>query len=90
MEPVPVILRCPRGEEWPAGTFKSTVDYKKKVQSHDTIHWLCPAGHEFDLRKAVEKGMFTPDQALRMIAAAQRELPELRKEARRAKRKWKF
>lgn len=85
---LPVILRCPRGEEWPAESFKSTVEYEKKVQTHDTIHFLCPAGHVFTLRRAVEKGMFTPEQGLKLIASAQQRLPEARKEARRIKREY--
>ena len=69
---VPATLKCPRGEEWPATSFKSYVGFKEKVQSHDTITFGCPAGHTFTLKKAVEKGMFTQEQALKIIAAAQR------------------
>lgn len=89
MTDIPVILRCPRGDEWPAESFTTTMDFKAKVQTHETIRVICPAGHGFTLKKAVEKGMFTPDQALKIIAEAQRRLPEARKKARRLTREWK-
>lgn len=82
----PAILRCPRGEEWPSESFKSSLDYRGNVVTHDSIHIWCPAGHEFTLKKAVEKGMLTPEEGLKIIASAQKQLPELRKEAQRIKR----
>ena len=86
--PLPAILKCPssRGEEWPAESFKSYVSAKAKVITHEDITWLCPAGHTFTLKKAVEKGMFTPDEALKMIALAQKELPEAKRQVAKAVR----
>ncbi|KKK96505.1 hypothetical protein LCGC14_2662070 [marine sediment metagenome] len=85
----PLTLRCPWGEEWPGLSFKSLVALKEDIQTHDTITWLCPAGHSFTLKKAVKTGMFTPEQALTMIAEAQRRLPEARKEAKRLMREFR-
>ena len=85
----PLTLKCPRGEEWPGTSFISTVALKENVQTHDTINWLCPAGHSFTLKRAVQTGMFTPEQALIMIAEAQRRLPEARKEAKRLLRSFR-
>ena len=85
----PLTLRCPWGEEWPGPSFISTVTLKEDIQTHDTINWLCPAGHSFTLKKAVKTGMFTPEQALTMIAEAQRRLPEARKEAKRLLRSFR-
>ena len=77
MSELPLTLKCPRGEEWPATSFKSYVHIKEKVQSHDTITFECPAGHKFSLKKAVEKGMFNQEQALKIIASAQRARDDL-------------
>ncbi len=77
MSELPLTLKCPRGEEWPAMSFKSCVHIKEKVQSHDTITFECPAGHTFSLKKAVEKGMFNQEQALKIIAGAQRARDDL-------------
>ena len=85
----PLTLRCPWGEEWPGPSFISTVTLKEDIQTHDTINWLCPAGHSFTLKKAVKTGMFTPEQALTMIAEAQRCLPEARKEAKKLMRSFR-
>ena len=85
----PLTLRCPKGEEWPTTSFISTIAVKEDIQTHDTISWLCPAGHSFTLKRAVETGMFTPEQALTMIAEAQRRLPEARKEAKRLMREFR-
>ena len=86
MSELPLTLRCPRGEEWPATVFKSFTDIKGKVQTHETITFMCPAGHSFSLKKAVESKMFTPEQALMILAEAQRRLPKARKEVRRFRR----
>jgi len=88
MSDLPVILKCPRGEEWPATSFDCLVA-KKRVQTHETVTFFCPLGHTFTLKTAVEKGMFTPIQAIQMIAAAQRNLPALIKEGRRVMRRWR-
>ena len=82
-------LRCPRGEEWPATSFKSFVDSKVKVQTHETITFLCPAGHEFTLLRAVKSGMLMPDHALKVLAEAERQLPAAREEAKRSLREFK-
>jgi len=86
---LPVILKCPRGEEWPAESFHTLVSYKENIQTHDTITVMCPLGHSFSLKRAVKSKMFTPEQALQMISLAQKELPELRKEARQLNRAWR-
>jgi hypothetical protein len=85
---IPPILKCPstRGEEWPADSFKSYVSTDVKFITHDEISFTCPAGHTFTLRKAVQKGMFTPEEALRMIAKAQAELPGLKEDVKEARR----
>ena len=85
----PLTLRCPRGEEWPTTSFTQTIAYKEDIQTHDTILFYCPAGHDFTLKRAVKAGMFTPEQALTMIAEAQRRLPETRKEAKRLMREFR-
>jgi len=77
MSELPLTLKCPRGEEWPATSFKSYVHIKEKVQSHDTITFECPAGHTFSLKKAVGKGIFTQEQAFKIIAQAQRARDDL-------------
>ena len=73
MDGLPATMKCPsrRGEEWPTSSFKAHFLIKEKVQTHNTITFECPAGHTFSLKKAVEKGMFTQEQALKIIAQAQ-------------------
>jgi len=83
MSELPAILKCPRGEEWPATSFKSYVHIDQKVQTHDTIDMTCPAGHKFTLKKAVEKGMFTQEQAFKIIASAQRARDDLHPKRKR-------
>lgn len=89
MTDIPIILRCPRGEEWPAESFTNTVEYKERIQSQDTIRFICPLGHCYTVRQLVQKKTLTPEQALDIIAEAQRRLPEAREKARRLTREWK-
>lgn len=72
MKPLPAILRCPVGdEEWPAESFKCVVDAYKGTQGPGTIHFTCPAHHDFTLARAIRAKMFTRGQAKRLIAKAQ-------------------
>jgi len=87
MVDLPLILKCPRGEEWPSTSFKVLVESDKDIQTHQTIACVCPAGHSCSLLHAVEGKMFSPMQALRIIAQAQNELPKVRQKARIAKRR---
>ncbi|KKL07303.1 hypothetical protein LCGC14_2587360 [marine sediment metagenome] len=83
-----VIRQCPRGEEWPLTSFTSYVNTKVKFQTHDTITFSCPAGHTFTLMKAVEKKVFTPDEALKMIAYADQHMPEKLRDVKQALREF--
>ena len=50
MSEPPLTLRCPRrGEEWPTTSFISTIAIDEDIQTHDTIFFYCPAGHDFTL-----------------------------------------
>lgn len=86
MSNLPLTRKCPRGEEWPAESFKSLVDCDQRVQTHSTITFYCPAGHEFKLKRAVASGMFTPEEALKIIAYAQKQMPRMIREAKLAER----
>jgi hypothetical protein len=68
-------MKCPvGGEEWPAMSYKSLIDlYADKFQ-YRNIHFSCPAGHDFTLRKAVNSGMFTQEQGKRIFEIAKREV----------------
>lgn len=78
----PAISKCPstKGEEWPTESYKSYISAGAKVITHEDITFTCPAGHTFTLKKAVERGMFTPEEAFKMMALAQDSLPVLRKQ----------
>lgn len=85
-----MIVKCPKkGEEWPITAYTSTVNVNVKVITHNDITWVCPTGHEFTLKRAVEKGMFTPNQALKMISHAQENLPAMKKEIRKTLREFR-
>ena len=77
MSGVPLTLKCPRGEEWPASGFKSFVNIKEEM-TYDAITFTCPAGHTFTLKRAVKTGMFTEEEAQKILKAAQAIAREVR------------
>lgn len=85
----PTVMKCVRGEEWPAESFKTLVSFKDKVITHDSITVVCPAGHEFSLTRGVKQGWITAEDALKILAAANKELPDLKKQARKISAEWK-
>lgn len=66
----PLTLRCVKGEEWLAMSFKSFVKGQDNPLTEASIVFSCPAGHSFTLETALKKCIFTPAQAQRLIAAA--------------------
>lgn len=72
MDDIPLTLKCAEGgEEWPFLSYKSSVDANVEKVTPRNIHIWCPANHFFSLRKAMNTGMFTKEQANNMLASAQ-------------------
>lgn len=72
MSEIPLAMRCPvKGEEWPSESFKAFLAPNSKAQTCENIALVCPAGHKFTLARAVQKGMFTADQAKKIVTAAE-------------------
>ena len=71
MGDLPLTLKCPvGGEEWPATSYKSLTDLFPDELQYRNIHFSCPGGHGFTLRKAVNSGMFTKEQGEKMLELA--------------------
>lgn len=71
---LPVVVKCViGGEEWPMTSIKTSMDTLPPNRRHTwrTIHFLCPAGHLFDLGEAVKAGMVDKDQAREIRRQAQ-------------------
>lgn len=75
MSETAVRIKCPKGHSVPVESIHSYVSIKEKVQSEENITFSCPGGkrgHNFNLQAAVKAGMFNQEQALKIIAEAQR------------------
>lgn len=68
---VEMIMRCIKGEEWPITSFKSFVNINI-LFGEEAVNFLCPAGHTFTLKDALKKGMFSWEDANRILADAKK------------------
>lgn len=65
-----VTMRCIKGEEWPAESFKSFVDTDSQTISEESVIFLCPKNHKFNLKEALSKDIFSRGQAQKIMAKA--------------------
>lgn len=69
---VPTSFMCPVCKvEHPADSFKSSVDQMAVKVTPRNIHFTCSEGQLFNLRNAIDSGMFTKDQTNNLIRNAQ-------------------
>lgn len=79
-ETLPLTLKCPvKGEEWPATSYKSTLDTVPEKFTGKCITFQCPGDHFFSLPQAVKSKMLTKAQANRLIRIGRKEVEEYRK-----------
>ena len=65
---------CPSGHRLPASAFHSYARTKPEFTGYDRVEFTCDGGkrgHSFTLTKAVQSGMFTTEEADKLVAAAE-------------------
>lgn len=67
---IDIIMRCVNGEEWPLESFKSFVQIRDSQITEESVIFSCPAGHDFTLKQALAKNIFTREEADKLINQA--------------------
>ncbi|HEY4509871.1 MAG TPA: hypothetical protein VJC15_02690 [Candidatus Paceibacterota bacterium] len=85
-----ITLKCIKGEEWPATSFRSSLDLKAESVTEESITFYCPLWHSFTLAQAIQKGIFSPELAQKFLAFAMEQFPLTRADyEQRMKEGWK-
>ncbi len=71
-----ITLKCIKGEEWPLESFRAVVDTNIPF-SEESVIFNCPKYHKFNLKEALSHGIFTSDQAEKIMAQAKKTCDEL-------------
>jgi len=72
MTTIGIIMRCLMEEEWPSESFKSYVRTRDDPITEESVLFTCPAGHKFTLKQALVKGIFTEEDANKLISQAKK------------------
>lgn len=82
----PLTFKCAvGGEEWPATSYRCTIDALVGEVKPRHVHFWCPANHDFTLRKATVSGMLTKEQAGMVLRQARRQVDSYRRGEREVK-----